>query len=87
MRVPPKVTVVEVGPRDGLQNERAAIATADKIALIDKLCAAWAVLDENGKDPRKLGAFWIFTSMPTAFHSSTSTCCTRSRSWLPLVVV
>src|SRR5881409_3814549 len=28
----------------------------------------------------------IFTSMPTAFHSSTSTCCTRSRSWSPVVV-
>ena len=30
---PPRVTIVEVGPRDGLQNEPAAIATADKVAL------------------------------------------------------
>jgi isopropylmalate/homocitrate/citramalate synthase len=37
---PSRVTVVEVGPRDGLQNEHAAIATADKIALIDRLSAA-----------------------------------------------
>jgi isopropylmalate/homocitrate/citramalate synthase len=36
----PKVTVVEVGPRDGLQNERAAISTADKIAFVDRLSEA-----------------------------------------------
>jgi hydroxymethylglutaryl-CoA lyase len=39
--VPPRhVTVVEVGPRDGLQNERALVATADKIAFVDRLSAA-----------------------------------------------
>ncbi len=38
--LPPVVTVVEVGPRDGLQNEAAHIATADKIAFIDRLSAA-----------------------------------------------
>lgn len=30
-------TIFEVGPRDGLQNEAAQIATADKIALVDML--------------------------------------------------
>ncbi|MGX1789783.1 hydroxymethylglutaryl-CoA lyase [Bosea sp. NPDC055332] len=34
------VTIVEVGPRDGLQNEKAEIATADKLALIGKLADA-----------------------------------------------
>ena len=33
------VRIVEVGPRDGLQNESSIIATADKIALIDRLSA------------------------------------------------
>ena len=33
----PAVRLVEVGPRDGLQNEKAFVATADKIALIDRL--------------------------------------------------
>ena len=33
----PAVRIVEVGPRDGLQNEKAMVATADKIALIEKL--------------------------------------------------
>lgn len=32
-----RVTLYEVGPRDGLQNEKQQIATADKIALIDRL--------------------------------------------------
>jgi len=31
------VTIFEMAPRDGLQNEKRPIATADKIALIDKL--------------------------------------------------
>ena len=33
------VRIVEVGPRDGLQNEKALVGTADKIALIGKLAA------------------------------------------------
>jgi isopropylmalate/homocitrate/citramalate synthase len=40
MRYPSHVTIVEVGPRDGLQNEAAAISTADKIAFVDRLSAA-----------------------------------------------
>ncbi len=35
-----KITIVEVGPRDGLQNEKIALSTADKIAFVDKLTAA-----------------------------------------------
>lgn len=40
MRYPARVTIVEVGPRDGLQNEAAQIATADKVAFVDRLSAA-----------------------------------------------
>ena len=40
MQFPRKVTLVEVGPRDGLQNETATIATADKIAFVNQLAAA-----------------------------------------------
>jgi hydroxymethylglutaryl-CoA lyase len=40
MRYPSHVTIVEVGPRDGLQNETAAVSTADKIAFVDRLSAA-----------------------------------------------
>jgi len=35
-----RVTVVEVGPRDGLQNEHANVSTADKIAFVDLLSEA-----------------------------------------------
>jgi len=38
--IPRRVTIVEVGPRDGLQNEQAAISTADKIAFVDLLSRA-----------------------------------------------
>jgi hydroxymethylglutaryl-CoA lyase len=35
--LPPRVTIVEVGPRDGLQNEKAAVATGDKVAFVNLL--------------------------------------------------
>ena len=34
-----RVTLFEVSPRDGLQNEKRPIPTADKIALVDRLSA------------------------------------------------
>jgi hydroxymethylglutaryl-CoA lyase len=39
-RLPADVRIVEVGPRDGLQNEKQSIATAVKVALIDRLSDA-----------------------------------------------
>ena len=37
--LPSRVTIVEVGPRDGLQNEHAVVPTEAKIAYIDLLSA------------------------------------------------
>jgi hydroxymethylglutaryl-CoA lyase len=37
LRLPEKVRIVEVSPRDGLQNEKAVVPTEDKITLIDAL--------------------------------------------------
>jgi hydroxymethylglutaryl-CoA lyase len=37
MSLPQKVRIVEVGPRDGLQNEKTQVATATKIELIGRL--------------------------------------------------
>ncbi|MEJ7825656.1 MAG: hydroxymethylglutaryl-CoA lyase [Solirubrobacteraceae bacterium] len=37
MSLPAAISLREVGPRDGLQNEPEIVATADKIALIDRL--------------------------------------------------
>jgi hydroxymethylglutaryl-CoA lyase len=39
MGLPSRVRIVEVGPRDGLQNEPAQVPTATKVALIDRLSA------------------------------------------------
>ncbi|MDE1166639.1 MAG: hydroxymethylglutaryl-CoA lyase [Pseudomonas sp.] len=40
MTLPTHVRLIEVGPRDGLQNEARAISVADKIRLVDQLGAA-----------------------------------------------
>jgi hydroxymethylglutaryl-CoA lyase len=37
---PSRITIVEVGPRDGLQNEARRVETGDKIAFVDRLSAA-----------------------------------------------
>src|ERR1700722_8293943 len=37
MTLPKRVTIFEMGPRDGLQNEHAVISTANKIRYIDLL--------------------------------------------------
>ncbi|HEX9778203.1 MAG TPA: hydroxymethylglutaryl-CoA lyase [Geopsychrobacteraceae bacterium] len=39
MRLPKRIKMVEVGPRDGLQNESAVVPTEVKIELIDRLSA------------------------------------------------
>ncbi|PTC36640.1 Hydroxymethylglutaryl-CoA lyase [Pseudomonas paraeruginosa] len=50
MNLPKKVRLVEVGPRDGLQNEKQPIEVADKIRLVDDLSAA-------GLDYIEVGSF------------------------------
>ena len=39
-QLPQSVKIVEVGPRDGLQNEPQPVSTEDKLKLIDKLALA-----------------------------------------------
>ncbi|MDE2047001.1 MAG: hydroxymethylglutaryl-CoA lyase [Betaproteobacteria bacterium] len=40
MTLPPHVQLTDVGPRDGLQNEKAQVATAVKVELIERLADA-----------------------------------------------
>lgn len=40
MNAPGSVRIREVGPRDGIQSEKADVATADKVSLIDALSAS-----------------------------------------------
>ena len=48
MHVPKSVKMVEVGPRDGLQNESAILSTAIKVELIDRLSATGLKAIEAG---------------------------------------
>lgn len=45
---PDAVSIVEVGPRDGLQNENAPLAIEDKVALVEGLVAAGLRYVETG---------------------------------------
>ncbi|TWB69867.1 hydroxymethylglutaryl-CoA lyase [Nitrospirillum amazonense] len=44
----PAIRIVEVGPRDGLQNEAALVPTDTKVALIDRLSATGLAVVEAG---------------------------------------
>ena len=48
MRFPAAVKMVEVGPRDGLQNEKGAVTTGTKVDLIDRLSDAGFTVIESG---------------------------------------
>ena len=48
MPLPQHVRLVEVGPRDGLQNEKQPISVADKVRLVDDLSAAGLAYVEVG---------------------------------------
>ena len=48
MRLPAEVRMVEVGPRDGLQNEAKSVSAAVKIALVEKLADAGLSVVEAG---------------------------------------
>jgi hydroxymethylglutaryl-CoA lyase len=57
-----QVRIVEVGPRDGLQNEKATIAVADRIALIEGLVGA-------GLRTIEVGAFVSPKAIPQMVNS------------------
>ena len=46
--MPEQIKIVEVGPRDGLQNESTPISSSDKVALIEKLSDAGISYIESG---------------------------------------
>ncbi|HWW48974.1 MAG TPA: hydroxymethylglutaryl-CoA lyase [Xanthobacteraceae bacterium] len=57
-----KVTIVEVGPRDGLQNEKTPISVEDRVAFIEDLIGA-------GLDPIEVGSFVSPKAVPQMSHS------------------
>jgi hydroxymethylglutaryl-CoA lyase len=48
MKIPARVKMVEVGPRDGLQNEKKSVPTEVKVQLIDRLADAGLRVIEAG---------------------------------------
>ena len=46
--LPAQVKIVEVGPRDGLQNEKSHIDLSTKVALVDTLAKAGVTMIETG---------------------------------------
>ncbi len=48
MRLPQRVSMVEVGPRDGLQNEPGTVPLATKVAFIDRLSETGLAVVEAG---------------------------------------
>lgn len=69
MNLPSKVRLVEVGPRDGLQNEKQPISVADKIQLVNDLNAAGLSTIEAGSFvspkwvPQMAGSAEVFTGI------------------------
>ena len=63
MNLPKHVRMIEVGPRDGLQNEAAFVPAATKIALIEKLADAGLLAIEAGSF---VSAKWIPQMADTA---------------------
>jgi hydroxymethylglutaryl-CoA lyase len=55
-----KVRIVEVGPRDGLQNEKVSIPVETKIELVEKLAKAGLRHIEAGSFVRLVAYFYIF---------------------------
>ena len=90
--LPARVRIVEVGPRDGLQNERAPVDTATKAALVDALSAAGLPVIEVGAFvsprwvPQMADTAEVFRSIRRSLASRTRRSSrTRSGSGAPLL--
>jgi len=73
---PPEVFLTEVGPRDGLQNEKRFIDTAVKIALVDRLSNAGCRLIEVGSfvSAAGVGEVAVFASASEGFSQRNINC-------------
>lgn len=70
MNLPPRVRIVEVGPRDGLQNEKVAVDIDTKVELIAQLAEAGLSYIEAGSFvspkwvPQMAGSDEVFSKLP-----------------------
>lgn len=71
MNYPSSVKIVEVGPRDGLQNEKVAVDVATKVELISRLTDAGLTTIEAGSFvspkwvPQMAGSDEVFAELPS----------------------
>ena len=81
------IEIVEVGPRDGLQNEKAVLGSSDKIAFIERLESAGvrrieAVSFVNPRRvPQMVGAEEIMAALPHAQGRSRIGLVLNERGW------
>ncbi len=74
MSLPESVCLVEVGPRDGLQNEAQPVSVADKVRLVDDLSAAGLRYIEVGSFvspkwvPQMAGSGQVFADIQRDAH-------------------
>ena len=70
MKLPSRVRIVEVGPRDGLQNEKVAVGVSTKVTLINQLADAGLGYIEAGSFvspkwvPQMAGSDEVFAQLP-----------------------
>ncbi len=82
------VQIVEVGPRDGLQNEKALLSVADKVAFVRRLEAAGARRIEAAsfvnpaKVPQMAGAEEVMAALPAEPGRSRIGLVLNERGWL-----
>lgn len=82
------VSIVEVGPRDGLQNEPEIIGTPDKIALVERMYAAGARRFEvasfvhPGRVPQMADAEAVIAGLPDLADASYIGLCLNKRGVL-----
>lgn len=76
MNYPKQVKIIEVGPRDGLQNEKTAVDVDTKVALINRLTEAGLRTIEAGSFvspkwvPQMAGSDQVFDQLP--MHTATT---------------
>ncbi|HTN14112.1 MAG TPA: hydroxymethylglutaryl-CoA lyase [Sphingomonadaceae bacterium] len=70
------IEIVEVSPRDGLQNEKRIVSTADKVALIERAVAAGvrrievASFVHPGRVPQMADAEAVCEALPATFEAT-----------------
>ena len=83
-QLPARVTICEVGPRDGLQNEKTTIATDDKLRFVELLTEAGMTYVETTSfvSPRWVPQLADHDAMmrrlqrkPSVFHRPPYSCC------------